>query len=166
VYPIQQVIRLIYKEWEVKVMRGEVGRAMRGSRERKAPKMDMAPLIDCVFLLLIFFMVATTFSPLPGIRVKLPPPGRPTQQKPKGLIVRIADPEGSEKWGTMVLNENIADWEDLKIAFQNASVEAKNMLIIQSQRDVLHEQIVMIMDLAKRAGVDKIGFAMVGRTGP
>ena len=137
--------------------------AMRGSREKKEPKMDMAPLIDCVFLLLIFFMVSTTFAPLPGIRVKLPPPGRPSTEKPKGLIMRIANPEGSEKFGTMVLNDEIVDMPDLIYKFQAAPDEAKSMMVIQSGRDVLHEQIVTIMDLAKRAGVDKIGFAMVAR---
>jgi biopolymer transport protein ExbD len=137
--------------------------AMLGSREREAPRMNMAPLIDCVFLLLIFFMVSTTFAPLPGIRVKLPPPGRPSSEKPKGLVMRIGNPEGSEKFGTMVLSDEIVEMEDLIFKFQAASDEAKNMLIIQSERDVLHEQIVIIMDLAKRAGVDKIGFAMVAR---
>jgi biopolymer transport protein ExbD len=52
---------------------------------------------------------------------------------------------------------------DLIFKFQSASDEAKRMLVIQSERDVLHEQIVTIMDLAKRAGVDKIGFAMVAK---
>jgi biopolymer transport protein ExbD len=137
--------------------------SMRGSRERQEPKMNMAPLIDAVFLLLIFFMVSTTFAPLPGIRVKLPPPGRPSTDKPKGLIMRIGNPEGSEKYGTMVLNDEIVDMPDLIFKFQSASAEAKSMLVIQSERDVLHEQIVTIMDLAKRAGVDKIGFAMVAK---
>jgi biopolymer transport protein ExbD len=138
--------------------------AMRGSRQREQPRMNMAPLIDCVFLLLIFFMVSTTFAPLPGIRVKLPPPGRPSTEKPKGLIMRIANPEGSEKFGTMVLNDEIVDVQDLIFKFQAAPDEAKNMMVIQSERDVLHEQIVVIMDLAKRAGVDKIGFAMVAKS--
>jgi biopolymer transport protein ExbD len=137
--------------------------SMRGSREKREPKMNMAPLIDCVFLLLIFFMVSTTFAPLPGIRVKLPPPGRPSTDKPKGLIMRIGNPEGSEKYGTMVLNDEIVDMQDLIFKFQSASDEAKRMLVIQSDRNVLHEQIVTIMDLAKRAGVDKIGFAMVAK---
>lgn len=137
--------------------------SMRGTRERQEPKMNMAPLIDAVFLLLIFFMVSTTFAPLPGIRVKLPPPGRPSTDKPKGLIMRIGNPEGSEKYGTMVLNDEIVDMPDLIFKFQSASDEAKSMLVIQSERDVLHEQIVTIMDLAKRAGVDKIGFAMVAK---
>ena len=137
--------------------------AMHGSRQREEPKMNMAPLIDCVFLLLIFFMVSTTFAPLPGIRVKLPPPGRPSTDKPKGLIMRIGNPEGSEKFGTMVLSDEIVEMPDLIFKFQAASDDAKSMLIIQSERNVLHEQIVIIMDLARRTGVDKIGFAMVAK---
>jgi len=140
---------------------------MRGSRERKKPRMDMAPLIDCVFLLLIFFMVSTTFAPMPGIRVKLPPPGTPTRdKKPKGMIMRIVNPEGSELYGTMILDEKIVDIPTLMGEFVNASPEKKNMLIIQSERKVLHKQIVTIMDLAKRAGIDRIGFAMVARESP
>ena len=44
-------------------------------RERKPPTLSMAPMIDCVFLLLIFFMVSTTFSPIPGLRVQFAPTG-------------------------------------------------------------------------------------------
>ena len=132
-------------------------------RERKPPTLSMAPMIDCVFLLLIFFMVSTTFSPIPGLRVQLPPPGKPTPDKPKGLTVRIANPEGGEDKGTMVLNDVVVQVEEMFSQFINAPDESKNMLIIQSERDVLHEQIVQVMDIAKQAGIDKIGFAIVAR---
>ena len=123
----------------------------------------MTPMIDCVFLLIIFFMLATTFAPLPGIRVKLPPPGTPNPDKPKGLIMRITDPVGASGSGVMVLNGEIVTFENAFARFMNTVPEEKDMLIIQSGRSVLHEQIVTIMDLAKRAGVAKIGFAMVAR---
>ena len=132
-------------------------------RERKPPTLSMAPMIDCVFLLLIFFMVSTTFSPIPGLRVQLPPPGKPSPDKPKGLTVRIANPEAGEEKGTMVLNDVVVQVEEMFNQFINAPDEAKNMLIIQSERDVLHEQIVQVMDIAKQAGIDKIGFAIVAR---
>ena len=132
-------------------------------RERKPPTLSMAPMIDCVFLLLIFFMVSTTFSPIPGLRVQLPPPGKPSPDKPKGLTVRIANPEGGEDKGTMVLNDVVVQVEEMFSQFINAPDESKNMLIIQSERDVLHEQIVQVMDIAKQAGIDKIGFAIVAR---
>ena len=132
-------------------------------RERKPPTLSMAPMIDCVFLLLIFFMVSTTFTPMPGIRVQLPPPGEPSQDKPKGLIVKIDNPTGSQKTGTMLLNGEVVQLEDMFERLLSAPDEKKAMLIIQSQREVLHEQIVEVMDTAKDAGIDKIGFAIAAR---
>ncbi len=132
-------------------------------RERKAPTLSMAPMIDCVFLLLIFFMVSTTFSPIPGLRVQLPPPGKPSPDKPKGLTVRIANPEANQDNGSMVLNDEIVEIDEMFNRFINAPEEATSMLIIQSEREVLHKQIVQVMDIAKQAGIDKIGFAIVAR---
>ena len=132
-------------------------------KKRRTPEVNMTPMIDAVFLLIIFFMLATTFAPLPGIRVKLPPPGQPTQEKPKGLVMRITDPLGASGEGVMVLNGEIVTYENAFGRFMNTLPEQKDMLVIQSGRSVLHEQIVTIMDLAKRAGVQKIGFAMVAR---
>jgi biopolymer transport protein ExbD len=126
----------------------------------------MTPLIDCVFLLLIFFMIATTFAPLPGIRVKLPPPGMPPPDRDptqKQLILRVSDPEPGMSDGTMVLNDQVVSMGILLGHFQRATLQQKEMLIIQSGRNVSHHQIVQVMDLAKRADVKKIGFAMVAR---
>jgi len=138
----------------------------KGRKKRHAVEnIGMTPLIDCVFLLLIFFMIATTFSPMPGIRVKLPPPGTPPpgSEKPQQLILRISNPDAGEPYGTMVLNDEVVALETLLGRFQRATLKQKEMLIIQSQREVLHDQIVKVMDLAKRADVKKIGFAMVAK---
>ena len=132
-------------------------------RERKAPSISMAPMIDCVFLLLIFFMVSTTFAPIPGLRVQLPPPGKPSPDKPKGLTVRIANPDPGEERGTMVLNDEVVQIGEMFNRFINADEESRVMLIIQSERDVYQDQIVQVMDVAKQAGIDKIGFAVVAR---
>ncbi len=139
----------------------EAGSAER--KRRRTPEVNMTPMIDAVFLLIIFFMLATTFAPLPGIRVKLPPPGTPMKDKPKGLVMRITDPLGTSDEGVMVLNGEIVTYENAFGRFMNTLPEEKDMLVIQSGRSVRHEQIVTIMDLAKRAGVQKIGFAMVAR---
>ena len=136
----------------------EAGRSRKGEMN-----VNMTPLIDCVFLLLIFFMIATTFAPMPGIRVKLPPPGAPPPglDKPKQLILRISDPEPGNPYGIMVLNDQVVLIDMLLGYFQRSTLQQKQMLIIQSGRRVMHDQIVKIMDLAKRADVKKIGFAMV-----
>ena len=132
-------------------------------RERKAPSLSMAPMIDCVFLLLIFFMVSTTFTPMPGIRVQLPPPGPPSEDKPKGLVVKIDNPNANERAGTMLLDGRVVQYDDIYSIILNAPAEEKTMLIIQSEREVLHEQIVQVIDRAKDAGIDKIGFAIAAR---
>ncbi|HHZ91991.1 TPA: biopolymer transporter ExbD [Candidatus Poribacteria bacterium] len=137
--------------------------SMRSSRSKKSVEMDMAPMIDCVFLLLIFFMVSTTFAPMPGIRVQLPPPGKPNPNKPKGLIIRIANPEMGQVKGVMVLNDEIIEYNDIYTKLLNQPDEIKSMLIIQSERDVLHEQIIKVIDLAKQAGIVGVGFAVVAR---
>ena len=137
--------------------------SMRSNRSKKSVEMDMAPMIDCVFLLLIFFMVSTTFAPMPGIRVQLPPPGKPNPNKPKGLIIRIANPEMGQVKGVMVLNDEIIEYNDIYTKLLNQPDEIKNMLIIQSERDVLHEQIIKVIDLAKQAGIVGVGFAVVAR---
>jgi biopolymer transport protein ExbD len=110
-------------------------------------------------------MIATTFAPMPGIRVKLPPPGTPPpdQRERKQLILRISDPEPGIPDGAMVLNDDLVSMGELLGNFQRATLQQKKMLIIQSGRDVWHDQIVRIMDLAKRADVKKIGFAMVAK---
>lgn len=136
-----------------------------GRRRKSEMAFTMTPLIDCVFLLLIFFMIATTFSPMPGIRVKLPPPGTPPPgtKDQQQLILRISDPEPGIPDGAMVLNDDLISMGELLGSFQRATLKQKEMLIIQSGRDVWHDQIVRVMDLAKRADIKKIGFAMVAR---
>jgi len=117
--------------------------------------------------LTLFMFAATTFAPQPGIQVKLLPPveWEPSRvwdeldllEKTR-LIMRIINPGGTEKYGTMVLNDEIVDFPELSWKFQNVPNESKRMLIIQSERNVFHEQIVMVMDMAKRAGVNEIAY--------
>ena len=82
---------------------------------------------------------------------------------PEQFILRISDPDPGMSYGTMVLNDQIVSMEMLLGNFQRGTPKQKEMLIIQSERDVCHDQIVEVMDLAKRADIKKIGFAMVAR---
>ena len=107
------------------------------SMKKKPQEMDMAPMIDCVFLLLIFFMVSTTFAPMPGIRVQLPPPGKPNPNKPKGLIIRIANPEMGQVKGVMVLNDEIIEYNDIYTKLLNQPDEIKNMLMINQFKNFI-----------------------------
>ena len=132
------------------------------TRQRRTLKLNMAPMIDCVFLLLIFFMVSTTFVPMRGIRVKLPPPMHHTpDQTQKGMIIKIQDPIGDDSTGTMLLDGTVVLFDDLFTLLLNATDKQRARLVIMAQRDVYHEQIIRVMDTAKEAGIDSIDFARV-----
>ena len=136
--------------------------AITARKSKREPAVDMTPMIDCVFLLIIFFMLATTFSPLPGLQVKLPPPSSaPMDSEPKHFILRITNPEAGQLEGIMQLNNRQVSMADLSVSFMAGSEDQKETLIIRSERRVKQQQIVTVMDKAKRAGIKKIGFAMV-----
>ena len=79
---------------------------------------------------------------------------------PKSLVIEIKNPTKSEKTGKMLLNGNVVQFDELLTLLLNLPEEQKSILITQSGPDVPHEQIVKVMDIAKKAGIDKIGFAL------
>ena len=79
---------------------------------------------------------------------------------PKIAIIEIKNPAKSEKTGKMLLNGNVVKFDKLLSLLLNLPEEQKSILITQSGPDVPHEQIVKVMDIAKEAGIDKIGFAL------
>ena len=78
----------------------------------------------------------------------------------KGLVIKINNPTVSDKMGKMLLNGTVVQFDEMGSRFSDLPEEQKSMLTIQSGRDVPHEQIVKVMDIAKEAGIDKIGFAI------
>lgn len=76
------------------------------------------------------------------------------------LTIAIKNPTEGEKTGRMLLNGNVVQFDELSARLLNLPEERKSTLTIQSGREVLHEQIVKVMDIAKEAGIDKIEFAV------
>ncbi len=76
------------------------------------------------------------------------------------LTIAIKNPTEGEKTGRMLFNGDVVQFDELSARLLNLPEEQKSTLTIQSGREVLHEQIVKVMDLAKEAGIDKIEFAI------
>ena len=60
----------------------------------------------------------------------------------------------------MLLNGTVIQFDEMGSRLRDLPKEQKSMLTIQSGRDVPHEQIVKVMDIAKQVGIDKIEFAI------
>ncbi len=124
-------------------------------KQSKQMTMDITPLIDVIFLLLIFFMVSTTFITAPGIHINLPTVSAKLQpEKKKSFEVSI-----SEKNRFFFDGKSIKK-RDLKKALIQAKKEGwTGSLIIRADGKVQHQQVVFVMDIAKQVNIHKLSIA-------
>lgn len=125
---------------------------------RKSPEVDITPLIDVVFLLLIFFMVSTTFDREAQILVELPEAtGEEAQHEQKELDITI-DASGIFYINHQeVINTQI---ETLKRAIQKAVGDDKDLpVIINADARTPHQSVMTAMDAASQLGLVRMTFS-------
>jgi len=111
-------------------------------------------MADTVFLLLIFFMLSTSFVVQPGIQVKLPKAITSEIQLKKDLVLTITAEN------ILFLNEQPITLEELGEALQAAFAQRKDrVLIIKADQEVKHGVVVYAMDIAKLNGADRLAIA-------
>lgn len=114
---------------------------------------DLTPLINCMYLMLIFFMVATTFVNPKGLSVDLPG-GQGESKASKDMNIVI------DRDGVIQVNGEITPREQLagKIR-QVMQTDNTKTVILEASRTVPHGQVVRIMDIARGQGIEGIAFA-------
>ena len=123
-------------------------------REEISLGVSIAPLIDIVFLLLIFFMLTSHFDIISGIDIKLPDISeRGSDQSVDTMTVSL------DKTGNCYLQKKKVTLKDLYLMIEELAKEKKINLILNADRDVTHGHVVRIMDLAKKAGINSIVIA-------
>ena len=119
-------------------------------KERKV-LINITSLIDVLFLLLIFFMVSSTFLEQPGIKLELPQAQSAVVVEQKDFTLFV------DKEGKMFLNKDEVTTENLEEMIKKALPEMKDgALILKADQDVSHGVVVRVMDLVKRGGVKKL----------
>ncbi|MEW6609057.1 MAG: biopolymer transporter ExbD [bacterium] len=117
-------------------------------RKRISQHLDIAPLIDIVFLLLIFFMLTANFIMQPGIKITLPQ-AKTSQPQEEVIVVFISED------GQVYVNEtqvNIELLEDaLRIKLQEVQ---KKTIVIKADKKIDLGLAVKVMDMAKGAGAE------------
>ena len=120
----------------------------------EAEEPDMTPLIDCVFLLLIFFMVTTVFLHTKGLEVDMPAQSESVEDQKKDINVLI-DSEGK-----IELKGEVIEPAYLAQRLVQAMEEANNKnIIIQAEGECPQKYVVFVVDKAKEVGVEAIAFA-------
>jgi biopolymer transport protein ExbD len=124
-------------------------------RNKKSAHFDLTPLIDVVFLLLIFFMLTTTFVNLENrVKVNLPSGDFAAAESSENIIVTITENN------TIYLNGKLID--PLKLTESVATEikeEPEKIVILEADKNVLHGKVIRVMDLLKKGGAEKIAIA-------
>lgn len=124
-------------------------------KKRKEEKIDIsiAPLIDIVFLLLIFFMVTSHFDIAAGVRIKLPKVSQKAgdADTTKKIILVI------DKSGQIFFEGNRVEQKSIKDLINKlVKEEGISMMILQADKDVKHGRVIEVMDISKSAGIKSI----------
>jgi biopolymer transport protein ExbD len=126
------------------------------TRKTDDVQLDMTPLVDVVFLLLIFFMLSTSLSVNPGIKIDLPKASA-EQVKKKKTTLRVAIEAG----GRIFLEGKKLSLEQLreKFAAVGKSSGDEALVVIEADKKVYHGLVVKVMDAAKSSGLNKLAIA-------
>ena len=120
---------------------------------RRRPKLfiNITSLIDVIFMLLLFFMITSTFLEQPGIKLELPAARTSAHAEPQEFVLTV------DKKGGLFLNRQALVMDGLEAEIRRALPKMKDSaLVLKADQDVSHGLVVRVMDLAKRGGVKKL----------
>ena len=133
---------------------------LRPDRRDERVDVNLTPLIDVVFLLLIFFMVSTTFDRHAKLKVELPEASaKKTQQQQQSIVLSI-DAKGNYFINDrQVVNTRL---ETLKIALQKTVADQKDVsLVLRADAKTPHQSVVRAMDAASQLGLTRLSIATI-----
>jgi biopolymer transport protein ExbD len=125
------------------------------TQQHKIVRIDLTPLVDVVFLLLIFFMVSTTFREDQGIELRLPEASAAeARETDDDLRVQLAAD------GSIHFAEQALDLKGLEAAIREALKGSRDQLVVlEADSKAEHGSVVSVMDALRRAGARGLSVA-------
>lgn len=118
---------------------------------------NLTPLIDVVFLLLIFFMVSTTFDTTSQLKIKLPEASQDEAIKPRQPLYLVINMEGNFFLNARELSSQKS--EALSLALQRVLDGSDRPIVIQSDAESPVQSLVTAMDVVARLGLTQVSIA-------
>lgn len=133
---------------------------LRPGYKEESVEVNLTPLIDVVFLLLIFFMVSTTFDKHAKLKVTLPEASTKSVQQQGDPLVLSIDAKGNYFLNDrQVINQKL---KTLKQAIQKTMGEDKDMaIVLRADANTPHQFVVRAMDAASQLGLTQLSIATV-----
>ena len=110
---------------------------------------NIAPLVDVVFLLVIFFAVSTTFLETSGLALELPESTATAKRESNSLTVTLAET------GELSFEGETISRADLQTRLAEALEEAeRKIVVLRADTHTEHGEVVRLMDLIRDAGAE------------
>ena len=127
------------------------------SNIEKDTNINLTPLIDVVFLLLIFFMVSTTFDTTSQLKINLPEASQEQTSVPPQKLNLLIDAKGNFYINSRELTNNRS--ATLKAALERVMAGNKLPIVIQSDADSPVQSLVTAMDVVGQLGLSQVSIA-------
>ncbi len=115
--------------------------------------LDMTPMVDVMMLLVIFFMMSTTFIMAnPGLPVNLPKAAA-TSDLPDNIVVII------DKDGQIAVGDRVVSTGDLR-PLLTAAAAKQPIVYLKADKEVRHGTVVEVMDEIRKTGISKLSVAV------
>ena len=128
-----------------------------GKSSEENVDINLTPLIDVVFLLLIFFMVSTTFDTTSQLKIKLPAASQAKVSEPAQKINLLIDAKGTFYVNSRELTNNKS--ATLKAALERSMGETKLPILIQSDAASPVQSLVTALDVVSQLGLPQVSVA-------
>ena len=126
-------------------------------QEEEENEINLTPMLDVVFIMLIFFIVTATFIKEAGITVDRPDALTPDEQGDAAILVAISP--NDEIW----IDRRLTEPANVKATLEKLHLEnPKGSMVIQADEESTNEFLVIVMEAAKQAGIANVAIASEG----
>ena len=127
-----------------------------GREDEQDEQINLTPMLDVVFIMLIFFIVTATFVKEVGIDINQPDDEKPKTIDPdkKSIVVRISNRD------RITIAQREVDWRSVRANIERLHAEEPEApVVIQAHPESSTEALIHIMDQSRLAGVYNISLA-------
>ena len=124
--------------------------------EEEENEINLTPMLDVVFIMLIFFIVTASFIKEAGIEVDRPVAVTADKQQDAAILIAIS--ENDEIW----IDKKIVDPRAVRPSIERLHAEnPKGSIVIQADQESTNEALTVVMEAAKQAGVANVAISAV-----
>ncbi|WP_448247121.1 ExbD/TolR family protein [Thalassotalea agariperforans] len=133
-------------------MRSQLSKVLQEQEE--AEEINMTPMLDVVFILLIFFIVTASFVKEAGIEVNRPEAATAVKKERANILVAISDK------GEIWINKRKVDVRTVQANIERLKAEnPQGTVVIQADKKATTDVLIKVMDSARAAGVFDVSIA-------